>query len=345
MRIGLISPPWLPVPPPLYGGTEAVVDVLARGLQDAGHDVLLFTTGDSTCPTPKRHVYRQAERSRMGSTVPELYHAICAYEALADRDIIHDHTVAGLWCAKTDRHPPVVTTAHAAFTEELSKIYGAVQDRVALVAISRHQASLARELRFARVIHHGLDPDTFAPGAHTGDYLLFLGRMSPDKGAAAAVRVARAAGRRLLIAAKIEERLEQDYFRVEVEPLLDAETVYLGEVGLEEKRELLAGAVALVNPIRWPEPFGLVMIEALASGVPVLAFHEGAAPEIVDDGVTGFLCQDEADMVAALGRLDRIDPKTCRRAFDDRFTARRMVEDYLSLYRELIEGGAGSNAA
>ncbi|MGD2060669.1 MAG: glycosyltransferase family 4 protein [Acidimicrobiia bacterium] len=345
MRIGLIAPPWLPVPPPSYGGTEAVVDALARGLHQAGHDVLLFTTGDSTCPTPKRYVYRQAERSRLGSTVPELYHAICAYETLSDRDIIHDHTVAGLWCAGHDECPPVVATAHAAFTEELSKIYGAVQDRVAIVAISKHQASRAPGLGFARVIHHGLDPDTFSPGATSGEYLLFLGRMSPDKGVAVAARVALSAGRRLLIAAKIEEQLEQDYFRAEVEPLLGEDVVYLGEVGLAKKRELLAGAVALVNPIRWAEPFGLVMIEALASGTPVLAFPEGAAPEIVDDGVTGFLCRDEADMIAAVGRLDRIDRDACRRAFDGRFTARRMVEDYLSLYRQVVGGRSGSNAA
>jgi glycosyltransferase involved in cell wall biosynthesis len=344
MRIGLVAPPWLPVPPSSYGGTEAVLDALARGLEAAGHDVLLYTTGDSTCPAPTEYTFRVAERPRLGRTVPEIYHALCAYEALADRDIIHDHTIAGLFVA--DRRGAVVTTMHNAPTDELIKIYSAVQDRVAIVAISEDQASRVPDLRIASVIHHGLDPDAYSPGEGAGGFLLFLGRMSPDKGVHVAARAARAAGRRLLIGAKVEEPLEQDYFLKEVEPLLGRDVTYLGELDTATKGELLGQAEALLNPIRWPEPFGLVMIEALASGTPVLAFPEGAAPEIVEHGVSGFLCANELEMVEALDNLHRLDRGECRRSFERRFTAERMVEDHLELYRRVLRGQrSGSNAA
>lgn len=337
MRIGLIAPPWLPVPPPSYGGTEQVLDTLARGLQDTGHDVVLFTTGDSSCPTPRRHVYPKAERDRLGDTVPELFHTLCAYEALADRDVIHDHTIAGLLVADRLGGPPVVATAHSAFSEELVKIYSTVQERVSIVAISADQAARAPDLTISRVIHHGLDADAFSIGSGTGGYLLFLGRMSPDKGAHIAAQVARAANRRLLIAAKLQSPLEQHYFDEQVAPLLGDDVIHLGEVDGTMKRDLLEGAEALVNPIRWPEPFGLVMIEALACGTPVITFPEGASPEIVEHGKTGFLCGDESEMVQALGCVDQVDRRVCRRSFEERFSARRMVQSYLDLYRELGE--------
>lgn len=335
MRIGLIAPPWLPVPPPSYGGTEQVLDALARGLQEAGHDVVLFTTGDATCPISRRHVYASAERRRLGETVPELYHALCAYDALANSDVIHDHTIGGLVIAGRLASPPVVATAHSAFSEELVKIYSNVQDRVSIVAISADQASRAPTLRIARVIHHGLDPNDFSVSSGSRGYLLFLGRMSPDKGVHVAARVALAANRRLLIAAKLQGPLEQEYFNEQVEPLLGDQVIHLGEVDTTTKKDLLEGAEALINPIRWPEPFGLVMIEALASGTPVIAFHDGAAPEIVDHGVTGYLCEDESEMVQALRWIELLDRGECRRRFEERFGAQRMVESYLALYREI----------
>jgi len=337
MRIGLIAPPWLAVPPPCYGGTEEVVDTLARGLEKAGHRVQLFTTGDATCQVPKTFAYPEAERGRLGSTIPELYHTLCAYPALQDCDIIHDHTVAGLFVASLRDGPPVVTTNHGPFTKELSKIYRAVQDRVAIVAVSHHQASQAGGVRIARVIHHGLDPEAYQAGDGAGGYLLFLGRMSPDKGVHVAARVARAAGRRLLIAAKMQEPLERRYFDEKVEPLLNDDVVYLGEADRTTKKRLLADAEALINPIQWPEPFGLVMIEALASGTPVVAFPAGAAPEIVEDAVTGFLSHDESEMVQAVRRIGQVDRDSCRRRFVERFSARRMVQDHLDLYTEIVD--------
>ena len=336
MHIGLIVPPWLPVPPPSYGGTEAVVGALARGLVATGHEVSLFTTGDSTCPVPIDYVYEQAERDRMGATIPELYHTLAGYEALADCDVIHDHTVAGLFVAARLGRARVVTTNHGPFTEELKKIYGAVDDRVAIVAISRDQASRAGTVKISAVIHHGLDPGEFEAGPGQGGYLLFLGRMSPDKGVETAARVARASGRRMLIAAKMAEPGEKRYYEERIEPLLGDDVMYLGEMDFEGKKVLLANAVALVNPIQWPEPFGLVMVEALASGTPVLTFHNGAAAEIVEDGVTGYVCRDETEMIKAVSHLDRLDRRECRRAFEDRFTADRMVRQYVALYEDTL---------
>lgn len=336
MRIGLIAPPWLPVPPPAYGGTEQVVDALARALDAAGHHVEVFTTGEATCPVRREHVFEEAVRIRLGQSIPELYHVLGAYEALADRDVIHDHTVVGPMVAPLLGRPRVVTTSHGAFTDELRTIYAAMDDRVDVVAISYHQASQAHGVRIARVIHHGLDPDAYPPGDGAGGHLLFLGRMSPDKGVHRAIAVARAAGRRLLIAAKLQEPCEQRYFDEVVEPMLGDDVEYVGEADRDTKRELLAGAAALINPICWPEPFGLVMIEALASGTPVVAFPEGAAPEIVDHGTTGFVCRDEDEMVRAVARIERIDRGTCRTAFEDRFSAARMATEYLDLYEEVL---------
>lgn len=336
LRVGLIAPPWVAVPPPLYGGTEVVLDHLARGLTEAGHDVELFTTGDSTCPV-RRHWIHPAAVGTTAALIAELGHVQAAYEQFTDRDVIHDHTLLGpLWAYSEHVATPLVTTNHGEFTPELTALYRSVAQRSAVVAISHHQRSTAPEVPVAAVIHHGIDVDHVPVGRGDGGYVLFLGRMHPDKGVHRAIEVANAAGRRLLIAAKMWEPVERRYYAERVAPLLGPDVVYLGQVGARDKYELLGGAEALVNPIRWPEPFGLVMIEALATGTPVLAFAEGAAPEIVDHGTTGFLCVDEAEMVAHLAEVDTIDRSACRRAAEDRFSTRRMVRDHVALYREVI---------
>jgi glycosyltransferase involved in cell wall biosynthesis len=195
------------------------------------------------------------------------------------------------------------------------------------------------------VIHHGLDVDSFPLGEGRGGYVLFLGRMSPDKGAHRAIAVARAAGRPIVLAAKMWEPAEDRYFTKVVEPLLAEDAVYIGDVGGQHKLELLGAAEALVNPIRWPEPFGLVMIEALACGTPVLAFPEGAAPEIVDHRRTGFLCSDEEDMASMVDRARGLDRRECRNAVATRFSTARMVEDHLALYRRLRARRAAATPA
>jgi glycosyltransferase involved in cell wall biosynthesis len=336
MRIGLIAPPWLPVPPVAYGGTEAVIDRLARGLVRAGHGVLLAATGDSTCPV--RRVAPIPRALGVGSPSPEEEYVERAYDALHECDIVHDHTLRGPELAASRGDRRVVTTNHGEFDRALLAHYSRVADRVPIIAISHAQAAAACGIPIARVIHHGLDVDRYPRGRGQGGYFLFLGRMAAQKGAHRAARVAREHGARLLIAAKMTEPLEHRYFREQVEPLLGETVQYVGEVREREKLELLAGARALVNPIRWAEPFGLVMIEALACGTPVLAFPEGAAPEIVDDGVTGFLCLDESDLGGHLDQVDALDRDACRAAARTRFSTARMVDDHLELFAQVCRG-------
>ncbi len=334
LRIGIIAPPWLPVPPLGYGGTEAVLDTLARGLDRAGHEVVLFTTGDSTCPVERRSYWDEAVEP-MGAILPETSHVLAAYAALGDCDVIHDHTLIGPLL--TDRHGlvPIVTTNHAPFTPEIRGLYSAIAPHVSVVAISHAQRAAAPEIPVARVIHHGVDPTTFRVGDGLGGYLLFLGRMTPDKGVHRAVEIARRAGVPLKIAAKMREEAEVAYFDSTVRPLLGTDVEYLGEIAPDEREELLGSALALVNPIGWPEPFGMVMVEALATGTPVLTHPLGAAPEIVDDGVTGFLRDDVASLAKTVGRIAELDRAQCRAIVETRFSADRMVAEHLDLYATL----------
>src|SRR5271168_3969512 len=220
MRIGIIAPPWTPIPPLLYGGIELVVDQLARGLQDAGHEVLLFATGDSTCPVPRQWVLPAAEGTRIGMVVPEIRHVMHAYEAVQDCDVVHDHTMMGPFYSERYPDLPVATTIHGPFNEELSDIYRANAERVPIVAISHAQRRAAPEIPIARVIHHGIDASLFPVGEGAGDeegpYVVFLGRMAEDKGAHRAIEVARKAGIRIFLAAKMREPWEMHYFSEQV---------------------------------------------------------------------------------------------------------------------------------
>lgn len=340
-RIGLIAPPWLPVPPPHYGGTELVVDLLARGVQAAGVDVVLCATADSTSPVPTiSHLARGL--GTVAEPAAEEAHAARAYADLAavGVDLIHDHTTLGPLLH--DVHPPgipVVTTVHGRLDPEATARYReAARWGVHVVAISAAQRRSAPGLPVAAVIHHGIDTGSARLGAGDGGYLLFLGRMGAVKGVHRAIRVARACGRRVLVAAKMWEPDEHEYFATVVRPMLGPDVDLIGPVGGQEKDRVLEGAVALVNAIRWPEPFGLVMVEAMARGTPVLTFAEGAAPEIVDPGITGFVCRDEADLAAHVEAAAALDRAACRARAIQRFDASRMVARHLDLYRHLIRG-------
>lgn len=270
----------------------------------------------------------------------ELHHVIEAYEAVTawGADVVHDHTLVGpVYAERFD--VPVVTTNHGPFDGELGALYQAIGDRVAVVAISRSQASASRHTSIAAVIHHGLDLAGHPVGCGRGGYAVFLGRMSADKGVDVAARVARTAGMPLRIAAKLAEPAEREFFRARVEPLLGDDIEYVGEVGGHDKGELLGGAVCLLNPLQWAEPFGMVMIEALAAGTPVVATRRGSVPEIVDHGVTGFICDTEAELTSALSQVARLDRSACRRAVAERFTLERMVADHLELFGRLVSEG------
>lgn len=343
MRIGVVAPPWAPIPPMLYGGIEVIVDQLATGFQDTGHDVLLFTTGDATCAVPRRHHLDRAEGRRIGYTAPELRHVLAAYDVLREwgADVVHDHTLAGpiqaaALAATRDPLPfPVVTTMHNQFDVELTDLYRRVAGEVAIVAISHAQRRPVPDLPIARVIHHGVRAADFPIGDGQGGYCLFLGRMSPDKGPHRAMEAAYKAGMPLLMCAKMRDPWEFDYFDEYVRPYLNEDIQYLGEVPHERKLELLAGAAALLFPIRWNEPFGMVMIEALACGTPVLAFPEGAVPEVIEDGRTGFLCREVADLSEAIGRIPELDRSACRAAVEGYFSSERMVREHLELFETL----------
>ena len=232
----------------------------------------------------------------MDADIPEAAHVLAAYDALADVDIIHDHTVLGPLVAgrRGIRQPPVVTTNHGLFTSQTRRIFAEVARHASIVAISHSQALASGGIPIAAVIHHGIDLEVYQPGPGDGGYLLFVGRMCADKGVHLAVRIARRAGQRLVIVAKMREPAERAYFEQRVRPLLEPGDEMPAELPLESRLELMRGAAALLNPITWREPFGLVMVEALASATPVLAFPNGAAPEIVDQGRTGYLCRDES---------------------------------------------------
>lgn len=337
MRVAIIAPPWVAVPPPRYGGTEAVIDYLARGLVAAGHDVLLFTTGDSTCPVPRRWSIEKAVSTENATLVTELRHVVDAYHDIEvwDPDIVHDHTLAGPLYSLRVR-VPVVTTNHGPFTGDLGRCFAALGDRVPIVAISHHHASTAGAIPIAAVIHHGLDVEAIPVGTGDGGYALFLGRMSPDKGVHVAIRAAREAGVPLRIAAKMREPAERRYFSDVVVPLLGDDATYIGEVGGGDKQALLAGAACLVNPVSWPEPFGMVMIEALAAGTPVVALRRGSVPELVTHGITGFIADTEDELAAGIRRAPSLDRTRCRQDVAERFSTERMVADHVAFYERVI---------
>lgn len=345
LSIGLIAPPWLPIPPRAYGGTETVLDVLAQGLQAAGHRVVLFASADSSCPVEIRSSAGPAPGVDVGGSSVEIHHALAAYRELRDVDVIHDHTSIGPLVAWAEHRSNVVTTNHNPFSAPYGSVFAAVDQLLDVVAISHHHASSALGIRIARVIHHGLDPRSFPVGKGDGGYLAFLGRMSPSKGPQRAIEIARAAGMPLVIAGKQHTAAEQEFFQSEIRPQLSADITFVGEIGFADKVALLGGAIALVNPIAWDEPFGMVMIEALACGTPVYAFSRGAAPEIVTSRLTGLLADTTGELAIGLEDVDSIDRDQCRLVVEGHFSMARMVEEHVALYSSVLQkevaGGRG----
>ncbi|MCU1531473.1 MAG: glycosyl transferase group 1 [Arthrobacter sp.] len=336
MRIGLIAGPWIPVPPATYGGTERVVDSLARGFAAAGHEVLLAVPSDSGSPFARVAGMRVSAPDEIGTTLSELSHVIRAYGGMRGVDIIHDHTLAGPLYPYRPLSVPVVTTIHGRLTPPVADIYRAIGRNTSIVAISRDQASHAPDVPVARVIHHGLDLSSVPEGTGRGGYVCFVGRMCPDKGVMEAITIARAAGVPLRIAAKMRDPDESRYFREVVEPVLGPDTEFLGEIGDREKYELMGGAFAFINAIQWPEPFGLVMIEALATGTPVVGTPVGSAPEVVDHGTTGYLAPVD-ELAVLLPRAAALSRTACRASVQERFSSERMVAGHLALFAHLVE--------
>lgn len=341
LRVAQVAPLYERVPPPLYGGTERVVSYLTEGLVRLGHDVTLFASGDSETSArlvaaSPRALWRDAE---VRDTLP--HHVRLMELVFSDTtrfDVIHFHTDY-LHFPLLRRHQCAsITTLHGmVHPPDVKALFEEYRD-VPLVSISNDQRSPLPHAHWAATVYHGLPLAEFSFYGDPGSYLAYLGRMSPEKGVDRAIAIARGAGVPLKIAAKVYPE-ERAYFDETLAPLIDASGSLIemvGEIGGLEKNAFLGRAAGLLFPINWPEPFGLVMIEALACGTPVIGWRRGSVPEVLQDGVTGWIVDNIDDAVQAVGRLAGLSRAACRRAFEDRFDAMRMSADYVDVYRRLI---------
>lgn len=343
MRIAQIAPLYEAVPPSLYGGTERVISWLTEELVRLGHDVTLFASGDSVTTAKLEPMWPKALRLDGAVREPNALH-LSMLEHVFNRadefDLLHFHMDYYPFSLFARQSTPFVSTLHGRLDLPEHQPVFSTFSSTPVVSISDSQRRPVPQAGWVRTIHHGLPQDLLAPRPVKPGYLAFLGRISPEKRLDIAVRISARCGIPLKIAAKIDNA-DRDYFEDNIRELLAFEHVeYVGEISDQEKSEFLSGAVALLVPIDWPEPFGLVMIEAMACGTPVVAFNRGSVPEVIEDGLTGFIVEDETSAVGAVRRLSELSRPAIRRRFEERFTARRMAQDYLDVYRGLIRAAA-----
>ncbi|MBI2020539.1 glycosyltransferase family 4 protein [Candidatus Daviesbacteria bacterium] len=347
MRIAQIAPIIERVPPEKYGGTERVVHALTEELIKLGHQVTIFATGDSKTSAKLVSVFPRALRKTKienlyGINAWTLLNIGIAYKMQYQFDIIHDHNndislpVANL--ATT----PVVITLHGAFNENTKKIFQ-ILNRVNLVTVSKAQAAAAPDLNYAGNVYHGLDMRDYPFSKKSNDYLLFVGRISMEKGVHHAIEVALLLDLPLIIAAKLETQAPHDvaYFREFIEPKLSDQIRWIGEVDEDERNKLMSHALCFLHPITWREPFGLTIIEAMACGCPVVAFDKGSIPEIIINGKTGFIVKDVEEMVKAVKNIKSIDRKVCRKHSLNSFNSQKMAKEYLKIYQKILTKGKG----
>jgi glycosyltransferase involved in cell wall biosynthesis len=339
MRIAQVSPLFESVPPKLYGGTERVVSYLTEELVAQGHDVTLFASGDSN--TTARLVPCSARSLRLDEEcIDQFAHQVLMLERVfqdaREFDIIHFHIDYFHFPLSRRHRVPNVTTLHGRLNiPDLVPIYREFPE-MPVVSISDAQRAPLPWINWQSTVYHGLPLDLYTFREKPGNYLVFIGRVSPEKRVDRAIEIAKRTGMKLVVAAKVDE-VDREYFEKEIEPLLDNPRVdYIGEVGEKEKNELLGNAYAFVFPIDWPEPFGLVMAESMACGTPVITMPCGSTPEIIEQGVNGFICETVDDMVKAVESVSRIDRRQCRQSFEQRFSAPRMARDYVSIYERII---------
>jgi glycosyltransferase involved in cell wall biosynthesis len=337
LRIAMVAPPWFEVPPRGYGGIEAVCAGLVDQLVAGGHRVTLIGAGRDRTGADFVATFPEPPSARLGEPVPEVLHAAAVARILdgLDVDLVHDHTLAGPLLA-AGRPVPTVVTAHGPVDGELGDYYRQLGDRVALVAISDIQRRSAPDLPWMATVHNGIDVDAYPFRTNKEDFLLFLGRFAPEKGAHLAIDAARAAGHSILLAGKCNEQAEQAYFLAEISPRMGPDVWLFGEADAAAKQDLLSRARCLVFPTCWKEPFGMVLIEALACGTPVVALDRGSVPEIVVNGVTGFVCGDAAELPAAIEAPGTLDPRRWRGQVRERFHLSAMVAGYEAVYRRVL---------
>ncbi|HVF53358.1 MAG TPA: glycosyltransferase family 4 protein [Actinomycetota bacterium] len=333
MRIGMVAPPWFEVPPKGYGGIEWLCHWLTEGLVKRGHEVVLIGSGNNNTSARFLQTFAEPPTERLGESLPEVLHSALVASFLDDLalDVVHDHSFAGPLSAR-GRNTPTIVTAHGPVDGEVAHYYAALGRTINLVAISDAQQRQAPQLPWTTTIHNGVPIAEYPFSEDKDDYLLFLGRMSPEKGAHLAIQAARDADLPLVIAGKCNEPLEKAYFETQIKPLLGPDIDWIGAAETKRKKELLVKARCLVFPIMWEEPFGIVMVEAMACGTPVVALRGGSVAEIVEDGVTGFICDHASDLPEAIKRSSLIEPAACRARALRLFDTSKMVESYERLY-------------
>lgn len=336
MKIGLVAPIWYPIPPKGYGGIELVVSLLTEGLIERGHDVTLFAAGESTTKAKLVSSFELAPSEKIGQAYPDLINALTAYLVEDEFDIIHDHSGAIGPSIGAFSQTPVLHTLHGPATKESRRLYEMLSPRIYFNAISEYQRKCFGDLNFAATVYNAVDLRSYPFSATKGDYLLFLGRMNPEKGAHLAVEIANRLGERLVMVTKMAEPAEKLYFEEKVKPLIKENTEVIGEIDVATKANLFKNAKCTLFPIQWPEPFGLVMIESMATGTPVVAMRDGAVPEVIINGDTGFIVNDVDEMVSAVKRIDEIDPRACRRYVEERFSTVTMVDNYERVYNKIL---------
>jgi len=344
VRIAQVCPPWLAVPPKGYGGIEWVVALLADGLVEAGHDVTLFATGDSVTKANLEFVYEQAPGSKaINDIVLDTTHTLFALRDARERfDVLHLHSPFSALAAGVETGVPAVHTLHGSFTPDMNRLYSYVADRAWFVAISEAQKGFNGSLRYAGVVYNGIDMDFYALQEEKEDFVLFLGRAAPEKGWLRAIETAKRAGQHLVSAVKIAHWTEEEEWEQHIKPALPSDFEVMGEITQEEKVDLLRRAKAVLFPIDWPEPFGLVMTEAMACGTPVIGTPRGSVPEVIADGQTGWIVgvEDYVEQAAErLGRLSEIDPHVCRERVQRLFSKEAMVAGYERVFEKVIAAG------
>lgn len=348
MKIAQIAPLYESVPPKLYGGTERVVANLTEALVDLGHEVTLYASGDSETRARLIPQGEQALRLSPCSVDPAIQHLLMlerVYRDVGDYDVIHSNVDYQPYSFTRRSPTPIVTTLHGRLDlPHLVPLYREFDD-VPVVSISDAQREPMRGINWVGTVYHGLPPENFRFHEKPGGYLAFLGRISPEKRVDWAIEIAIKAGIPLKIAAKIDA-VDWEYYEDEIKPLMDHPLVeYIGEIAEHEKSDFLGKALALLFPIDWPEPFGLVMIESMACGTPVIARRCGSVPEVMEDGGSGIVFDTLEEGVQAVQKAARLDRRKCRGVFDRRFTAHRMAEDYLQIYESLLQNQNVERAA
>jgi glycosyltransferase involved in cell wall biosynthesis len=343
LRIAQISPLTEAVPPQLYGGTERVISWLTEELVALGHDVTLFASGDSKTSARLEAIWPRALRLDSSIRDPYALHMTMLERVrrqAGEFDILHFHLDYFPFSLFSRQPTPFITTLHGRLDLPEHQPLFTTFSSVPVISISNSQRRPLPQAGWVKTIYHGLPPQLLTPQPVKPTYLAFLGRISPEKRVDCAIRIAERTGLPIKIAAKID-KVDRYYFEEEIKPLMRLPFVeYVGEIDDTQKSDFLSGAIALLVPIDWPEPFGLVMIEAMACGTPVIAFNRGSVLEIIDDGLTGYIVEDETSAVAAVDRLSALSRQRVRARFEERFTARRMASEYLAVYRCLTEQAA-----